>query len=160
MNVPPLFVKKNQRGSTLLVSLLLLLMLTLLALSSTRTASLQQRMSSNLQQKHFAFHAAENGIAVAVLRLEGNKESWPTDNPKSLCSNASMFANWGDTCAADEEHYYQVRVTPTLCPSLKSGGENNNVCFSIFSKGVHGDQRTVHQQGYLFPRTELPESAR
>jgi len=72
--------KHNQRGATLLVALVLLLLLTLLALTSARTATLQQRMSSNLQQQNLAFQAAESGIAAAVLNLNNH----PADRPLNI----------------------------------------------------------------------------
>jgi len=75
-----------------LVSLVLLLLLTVLALTSARTAMLQQRMSSNLQQQNLAFHAVENGIKAAILRLENNSAEWPLNigDKKMLCAAPAL----------------------------------------------------------------------
>jgi len=146
---------KKQRGATLLVALVLLLLLTVLALSSARTATLQQRMSSNLQQQNQAFQAAENGIAAAVLRLNNNLADGPLNigDKKMLCASAGSFADWSNTCAANDEYRYEVTVERASC-----GAERREICFSITSKGITLDSTATHQQGYLFPLPCPPNS--
>jgi len=139
---------KNQRGATLLVALVLLLLLTVLALSSARTATLQQRMSSNLQQQTQAFQAAESGIAAAVLRLNNNLADGPSNigDKKMLCAPAGRFAAWSNVCALTDEYRYEVEVERVSC-----GAERPEICFNITSKGIHLDHIATHRQGYLFP---------
>jgi len=140
--------KKNQRGATLLVALVLLLMLTVLALSSARTATLQQRMSSNLQQQNLAFQTAESGIAAAALHLNNNSADWPLDigDKKMLCAAAGSFANWNNTCSLTDEPRYEVTVERVACSN-----DRPDICFTITSKGIHLDSTATHQQGYFFP---------
>jgi len=139
---------ENQRGATLLVALVLLLLLTVLALSSARTATLQQRMSSNLQQQSLAFQAAESGIAAAVLRLNNNLADGPLNigDKKMLCAPAGSFAAWSDTCPLTDGYRYEVEVERVSCANERPG-----ICFTLTSKGIHMDAIATHQQGYFFP---------
>lgn len=138
--------QKKQRGATLLVALVLLLLLTVLALTSARTATLQQRMSSNLQQQNQAFQAAENGITAAVLRLNKNAGDGPlkVGDKKQLCARAGSFAAWSNTCTLTDEYGYEVTVERVQC-----GNERSDICFAITSKGIHLNHVATHQQGYL-----------
>jgi len=141
----------KQQGATLLVSLVLLLVLTTLALSSTRTAMLQQRMSSNLQQQNLAFQTAENGIKAAILRLEGSDadKKWPPLNTtKSLCGAESDFADW-DSCphsAGTNKSQYRVDIKQVSC-SVQS---SSFICFDILSEGTYNANSATHKQGYVF----------
>jgi len=143
-------LQKKQRGATLLVSLVLLLLLTLIGFASARTAMLQQRMSSNLQQQTLAFQAAENGIKAAILRLESadaNKK-WPSrDTTKSLCGTESNFADW-DSCplSAENKSQYRVDIKQISCSAPSSGF----ICFDILSKGTYNTSSSTHKQGYIF----------
>jgi len=142
-------LQKKQRGATLLVALVLLLMLTVIALSSARTATLQQRMSSNLQQQNLAFQMAESGLAAAALHLKNNSADWPLTigDKKMLCGSAGSFADWSDnTCSLTNAYGYEVEVERVSC-----GAGRSDICFTIISKGIHQDNMATHQQGYLFP---------
>jgi type IV pilus assembly protein PilX len=57
---------RYQRGTTLIVSLILLLVLTVLGVSGMSTATLELTMASNAQFHQDAFQAAETGIDVAI----------------------------------------------------------------------------------------------
>lgn len=52
---------KQQRGSALMMSMLLLLVLTLLATMNSNTSVVQERMSGNFRDMTMAFEAAESG---------------------------------------------------------------------------------------------------
>jgi len=142
-------LQKKQRGAALLVSLVLLLLLTILALTSARTAMLQQRMSSGLQQQNLAFQAAENGIGAAVLRLKNNSAQWPLEigDKKMLCEVAGGYADWSSTaCSSSHDYRYEVAVERVSCAN-----EKPDICFNITSTGIHLDTVVKHQQGYIFP---------
>ncbi|NLO79456.1 MAG: pilus assembly protein [Xanthomonadaceae bacterium] len=57
--------RRAQRGTALIVSLVLLLVLTILGISSMRTSGLQERMAGNLHDAHLAFQAAEAALREA-----------------------------------------------------------------------------------------------
>ncbi|RFA30348.1 hypothetical protein CAI21_07035 [Alkalilimnicola ehrlichii] len=61
--------KANQKGTVLLVSLLILLVLTLIGVTGARVSILQERMTGNVADRHLAFQAAESALrqAEAVL---------------------------------------------------------------------------------------------
>jgi len=144
-------LQKKQRGATLLVSLVLLLLLTVLALTSARTAMLQQRMSSNLQQKNLAFQAAENGITAAILRLKSsNTDKWPALNAtKELCGTTNNFADWNSCSSSSQQNdtsHYKAKVKQVTCSAQNS----SFFCFDISSKGTYGLNSVTHKQGYIF----------
>lgn len=59
-------IRRNQKGSVLLVSLVLLLVLTIAGMASIRLTSLEEKMTGNFRNEQVAFHSAE----VAVLEAE------------------------------------------------------------------------------------------
>jgi len=155
---------QSQRGSTLLISLVLLLMLTLLALSQARTSVLQQRMAGNLQQQTLAFQMAENGIAAAILRLKSDKTK--PQGTKTLC--AKLEANlpaWDAACPSGEQ-FYRAEVTKVDCAASKSGDEDGDGsstgagvkpigggsggCYQIISSGHYSGHTVKHLQGVRF----------
>lgn len=56
---------KNQSGSILIVSLMILVVLTMLGVSSMSSTSLQERMAGNFRDRQIAFQAAELTLAYA-----------------------------------------------------------------------------------------------
>ena len=56
---------KNQKGSILIVSLMILVVLTMIGVSSMSTTSLQERMAGNFRDRQIAFQAAELALAYA-----------------------------------------------------------------------------------------------
>lgn len=61
-----------QRGSVLLVGLILLLIITMLSLTAIRTTSMQERMSGNMRERGVAFQAAEIALRQAEAPLRKN----------------------------------------------------------------------------------------
>jgi type IV pilus assembly protein PilX len=61
----------RQKGSVLLVSLIMLLLLTLIAVGGMQGTILQERMTGNLRDRDLAFQAAEAGLRDAENFLEG-----------------------------------------------------------------------------------------
>jgi len=170
---PALVIAKNQRGATLLISLVLLLLLTLLALAAARSATLQQRMAGNLQQQNLAFQAAESGIAAAILLLEDEANRPQAGSPKYLASDQiNMVSSWHasvlDCESTTSRFYYCVRVEEVDCSGLSTAGGGTSsigeggagvtllgsgTCYTITSTGRPQPDSTalaVHQQGYIF----------
>lgn len=80
--------RARQRGSTLLVVLVLLLAMTLLALASLRVGSLEERMTANLFDRGLAFQATE-----AALR-EGEERAMSLSAPPSAGDCADGLCGW------------------------------------------------------------------
>ena len=73
----------RQQGATLAVALIFLFLITLLGVSAIQVTSMQEKMSSNLQDKEFSFNAAESALAAG--------EKWVLDLTRepttfTLCS--------------------------------------------------------------------------
>ncbi|MDH3379422.1 MAG: PilX N-terminal domain-containing pilus assembly protein [Gammaproteobacteria bacterium] len=57
---------RSQQGVALAVSLVLLLVLTIIGVASLNTTALEEKMSTNIQEDHRAFTAAESGIRIGL----------------------------------------------------------------------------------------------
>lgn len=60
----------HQRGSTLLVSLIILLVLTIVGISSVGNVSLNQKMATNYRDSDLAFQAAEAALAEGEAQIQ------------------------------------------------------------------------------------------
>ena len=65
----------KQRGSILIVSLMILVVLTMIGVSSMSTTSLQERMAGNFRDRQIAFQAAETALAYAEEFARNNINS-------------------------------------------------------------------------------------
>ena len=63
---------ENQRGSVLIISLVMLLLISLVGLGSMQGTVLQERMSSNLQDRNIAFQAAERALRAGENWVRGS----------------------------------------------------------------------------------------
>lgn len=75
---------QKTQGATLVVSLVILLLLTLLATATMRTTLMEEKISSNMQDKEHSFQAAESALIEAENWLMG-LSSEPI--PQSSCSS-------------------------------------------------------------------------
>jgi type IV pilus assembly protein PilX len=60
-----------QYGATLAITLILLFLVTLLGVSAMQVTHMQEKMSSNLQDKELSFNAAETGLAAGEVWILG-----------------------------------------------------------------------------------------
>ena len=72
---------KNQHGSILIISLMILVVLTMIGVSSMSSTSLQERMAGNFRDRQIAFQAAELTLAYAE------------DYARNNINSASIFNN-------------------------------------------------------------------
>lgn len=79
---------RNQRGATLLVSLVFLLLMSLAAVAGVRSATSQERMVANLQQRNLGFQAAEAGVRWVERQIRQNVLPLPA----RLCEQAYCVA--------------------------------------------------------------------
>lgn len=68
-----------QRGSALLISLVMLLILTLMALGGVSSSALQERMANNAQRMTLSFQAAESGLRHVEQQLNAEALSLPVN---------------------------------------------------------------------------------
>lgn len=64
-------IMMRQRGATLAVALLLLLVITLLGVTAIQVTHMQEKMSSNLQNKELSFAAAESALSAGEAWILG-----------------------------------------------------------------------------------------
>ncbi|MBE0595779.1 MAG: pilus assembly PilX N-terminal domain-containing protein [Desulfuromonadales bacterium] len=56
----------NERGSVLILALLILVMLTIIGMSATTTTNFEVKIAANERQYHSAFYAAEAGLSYVL----------------------------------------------------------------------------------------------
>lgn len=91
-----MYMKSNQKGIALFISLVLLLVLTIIGVSSVQTTSLEERMARNAHDGALAFQAAETALRQAEAFLE---TSTPVQADFSDTGNNGLWtvAPFGDT---------------------------------------------------------------
>lgn len=66
MPAPDLKCFHNQRGTVLLVSLILLAVMTVISLSLMGNSTIEERMAGNQMNNHLTFHAAESATEITI----------------------------------------------------------------------------------------------
>lgn len=113
---------KNQRGSILIVSLMILVVLTMIGVSSMSTTSLQEHMAGNFRDRQIAFQAAETTLAYAeeFARSSINSASIFKNN----CNNGYCDTYSGPTnlSAFDASWWTATKsqVLPTSIPQVRT----------------------------------------
>ncbi|MGP4843816.1 pilus assembly PilX family protein [Marinobacter sp. 1Y8] len=161
----------QQKGSALLVSLIMLLLLSLIAVAGMKSTIMQERMSSNLRDRDLAFQAAEAALRSAEQWLRVNPltgfgsttglydvnasgvPDWQSD-PKATNGSIVAATNLGGVAA--QPRYYIERIN-TFYPA---GTETEAgvsvppvVFFRITALGYGGSQETTVMLNSVY-RTE------
>lgn len=79
---------KQQRGATLIVSLVILAVVTLLGVASMRSSTLQLTMSASARDRAVAFQAAESALAEVEAMLKQTPSLYNVKNFLSNCTGA------------------------------------------------------------------------
>jgi len=108
-------MKTQERGNTLLVSLILLLIFSLIGLSSVNNVAFNQAMASKHKDTDLAFHVAEAVLSEGEAYVESLSPSLNGDNFDGSCSGSNCFTSTctngrcfngshseGDWCDLDE----------------------------------------------------------
>ena len=90
----------SNRGSALVVSLILLVVLTMLAVQGMRTNVMQERMAGNLRERNLAFQAAE-----AALRLGERSFVGVADCPAPVVLPVAA-QNWDGSGGIEFDSFY------------------------------------------------------
>lgn len=106
MKLPHLTPLSAQRGSVLVISLIILLLLTMLGLSNMRTTTVEERMASNLRDHNLAFQAAESALRAGEQFVQTGS------NRPGLRSAAQL---------ADPASWNGVNPAPTGTHNLNAG---------------------------------------
>ena len=146
---------QSQRGSVLLISLILLLMLTMIAIGAATQATLQQRMAANSQQQQSAFQAAESGLQAWAEQFKVAPDSF-----NATPINWATGAGQARYAATAEDANNCVGVVPAYSLNAdESGTTFKYACYEIQSTGqscpdancnaADNPATATHIQGYL-----------
>jgi Tfp pilus assembly protein PilX len=85
---------RRQRGTTLIVALIMLVLLTLFAVSSLNTANTNLKVVGNMQQKTEALHAAQQTIESVLstpqfIANPANAVAVPCGAPNTMCTDVT-----------------------------------------------------------------------
>jgi hypothetical protein len=72
--------RKYQRGTALIMSMVILMILTILGITAMGTASLEEKMSGNVQEATRAFQAAESGLSQSFNSAAYELTGFTTNN--------------------------------------------------------------------------------
>lgn len=125
---------RRQRGTVLVISLLILLVMTTLGVSAMLGSNLQERMVANQKQALAASLAAEAG-AIRIIQ-------WLRTHPEA----------WGDAAA------WQTSAGLPLKPSSNAAG--NHITYWIESVDFNGSRATVVSRGGLWIAGRIIEQNR
>lgn len=110
----------RQRGTVLVVAMILLLVLTLLGVTALNTTTVEERMAANAQDQARAFQVAETGLVNAFFG------DVPLAGPLQGQTDAlSMSASGQVRSQADYETEFVARVPVPPCPA-----ENLAACWN------------------------------
>ena len=126
----------RQRGSTLVVSMVLLMLILLMGISAMVASDTQLKLSGNLQFEDTAFNNAEAGIATAESTLIKagyctspgfRSDTHSADTPEQYPINAMvlpMTMDWNDTSSrmvTDDSQRYTIQLISKNIVSDASG---------------------------------------
>jgi hypothetical protein len=83
-------IRSNEKGSTLLISILILLLLTVIGIAATNTSTIEILISGNDKVHKMAFHQADGGTEVGIEFVEkanliaGFNSTSPDNNLKNV----------------------------------------------------------------------------
>lgn len=143
----------RQRGSVLIISLVLLIVLTMLGLSAMQNTSLEEHMVGNMRSENVAFQAAESGLRVGEAWLAsrpakpipnstGSNGVWLLDTPDPDASNTLPW--WRERDAA-----WWASTATSISDDLPYTATDNlteKPAYIIEERGVVTDTLNVGQQ--------------
>lgn len=108
MNALPM---NHQRGTILIIAMVMLLLLTIIGLSSMRGASLQESMAGNIRDSSLALQAAE----AALRKGEGDVDGKPLDELQDIIALNGTYTSFPGVASAPT---YSITLLDELRPSL------------------------------------------
>jgi type IV pilus assembly protein PilX len=90
-------ILKNDRGSTIIVAMLILVFLTIIGISAINTSTFEMQIVGNEHRYQIDFYVADSGWKEGAMWLESLTGPPPEVNPGS----DSIVRNWGDAGGSD-----------------------------------------------------------
>jgi len=101
-----LHIRSNEKGSTLVLSILILLLLTVIGIAATNTSIIEILISGNDKVHKMTFHQADGGTEVGIELVEQNISLAGFD--------ATDLANLGDVNATTPNLYLNLSTNSTM----------------------------------------------
>lgn len=145
---------RDQRGSALVISMIILLIVTVLGVAAMRATIIQERMASNMQDRNLAFQAAESALreGEAWLLDPANTPGAQTLQAIVATEGGAALSDWagtqntgtrpglGDALAADPVFHVdqpvRIRVGIEMPPVYRN-------IYPVTARGVGGSEVTV-----------------
>ncbi|MBN1932203.1 MAG: pilus assembly PilX N-terminal domain-containing protein [Desulfobacterales bacterium] len=86
-------VLKNEKGSTIVISLMILVLLTVIGISATHTSTVETLISTNDLFNKITFYAAESGWQISVNWLDSQYPLSTIDGGLDMTGGAIGFTN-------------------------------------------------------------------
>jgi len=161
--------RNTERGAALMVSLVFLLLLSLAALAGVRSATSQERMVANLQQRNLGFQAAEAGVRWVERQLRQNAmrlpasrcEHAPCDAGSLSAQDANAFAaSWQvlpdaarDSLQTGEvQLWYRLERIGTSAIPVRVVVSSPSTLYRVSVLSQSGNSRTVLEATYAHTR--------
>lgn len=146
MNLHHTRIMKNQHGSALIISLVILIAMTLIGVTAMRTTLMEEKMTSNMRDKEIAFQAAEAAL------IEGEEIM------ASLVTNSSFDGTGGRLASSDDDPDYFADATWTDSNSIEYSGtlddvENQPRLILKYLGETEGDNGSLKMRNYGQRRT-------
>lgn len=134
MIVPKRESLRAQGGAVLLTSLILLLVMTMLAVTTMRTTSMEQKMAANAALTNRAFQAAESALAEAVYSADDTVLTSALSSGPSNVTTAGLSAEITSSAVVTHQE-----MDNAPCPGgsmgIGRGGTFENVYFRVAAQG-------------------------
>ena len=96
MKIPGLILK-NDKGSAIVTTLMVLVLLTIIGIAATNTSTFESQIIGNEHRYQIDFYVADSGWKEAAMWLDNYGGPPPKKNPGS----STLVRNWGDEDAND-----------------------------------------------------------
>lgn len=155
----------RQRGSALIISMVLLLLLMLAAVGSLSSSIVQERMAHNISQLHESFQAAETGLRYVEQQVRADGLALPTAEcspgacdvaPAVLTSSEAPGMDWSEVPAGfagdDSRIWYRVvRLGDSMLPVNQAAGAASTL-YRVSVISQRHTTRTLLEGVYAFTR--------
>ena len=143
--------QSSQKGSALILALLILVVLTVIGITGANQALLQERMAGNTKQQTDALFAAESGLSRAeneLLDADEADDSWDSIGCDNGILSIDGSESFEDALVAGEDRPYVYTVR---CSDLDSSEKTVTLSSEGSLRGVEVERRV---QGYFQIRGE------
>lgn len=130
----------REQGSTLIVALVMLLLISLIAVGSMQDTILQERMTSNTEDRSIAFEGAEAALRQGETDLSNGASGGVDINPSddwSTINDQTISRIDNRSAEAPSFHLGEPR-----CPPMAEGGCPVEL-FDVTARGVGGRDTTI-----------------